>query len=242
MKRIVLLAILLLGSQMAYSATWNQIINVQGFEDSGETVQVYKAINQLTGSTHTNNHQLGSLYVDDLSWSDLTEIALVGVSAGNTNELQSKTDATVSTVRTQPPAQDWLDNEYIDVPDVAGSYLWQLEALGPWSYGTWHSNDSGNSDAMDHMLAFSLGTSLTFTDGTTGLVHTFDNPHLIAWEDTAIASSDKDYNDMIYLVNAAPTPVPLPASVLLFGSGVMGLMGLAGFRRRGKRVSEQLTS
>ena len=86
------------------------------------------------------------------------------------------------------------------------------------------------------MLTFSLGGPLTINvnqmDPSNGTLignmdMTFTNPYLIAWEDLNLG--DKDYNDIMYLVDASP--VPLPPSVLLFLSGMVGLMGSAGFRR-----------
>ena len=61
----------------------------------------------------------------------------------------------------------------------------------------------------------------------------FENPHLIAWEDLSLRNGrlgDEDYNDLIYLVDAAP--VPEPSTIMLVSLGIMGLVGMR--KRNGK--------
>jgi len=62
----------------------------------------------------------------------------------------------------------------------------------------------------------------------------FKNASLITWEDLPFSNgdSDKDYDDMIYVVGRV-APIPEPATMLLLGSGLIGLAGYA--RRRFKK-------
>ena len=57
--------------------------------------------------------------------------------------------------------------------------------------------------------------------------YTYADPFLIAWEDLHKDDPDfdSDYNDMLYLVDRV-RPIPEPISMLLFGSGLFGLIGL----------------
>src|SRR3989344_819417 len=50
---------------------------------------------------------------------------------------------------------------------------------------------------------------------------------LVGFEDT-LGGGDLDYNDLSYLfTNVGTAPVPVPAAVWLFGSGLLGLIGVA---------------
>jgi hypothetical protein len=115
--------------------------------------------------------------------------------------------------------------------------------LGTASNGTFYSDTALNTaDGMDHMLAYQ-GVGDTVKIGPWAAGPWGPNEFILAWEDLLFANggasvscntincggADGDYNDFVVMVESV-TPVPVPAAVWLFGSGLLGLVGIA--RRR----------
>lgn len=61
------------------------------------------------------------------------------------------------------------------------------------------------------------------------------NEYILAWEDGNWATSDLDYNDFVVMVESVH-PVPEPATLGMFGLGVLLLGGFAALRRRSSKL------
>ena len=95
--------------------------------------------------------------------------------------------------------------------DPSGSPLFSSDPLDNVICGRYHC-----STPKDHMVSWLI------TDGD------YAGDYVIAWEDLK-KLGDRDYNDLVVRVSGASV-VPVPAAVWLFGSGLLGLIGVA--RRR----------
>jgi hypothetical protein len=104
----------------------------------------------------------------------------------------------------------------LDSGDV--NFLW---ALDPSEEPPWTSRPvPENSDGLDHMVTWLISGN---EDNSNNSVR-----YVIAWEDV-YGGGDRDFNDLVVEVTVAP--VPIPAAILLLGSG---LVGLAGIRKKFK--------
>jgi hypothetical protein len=54
-----------------------------------------------------------------------------------------------------------------------------------------------------------------------------NNEFILAFEDLSNPGSDQDYNDFVVMVESvSPHSVPEPSAMLLFGTGIAGLVGI----------------
>jgi len=100
------------------------------------------------------------------------------------------------------------------------NFLW---ALNPSGAPLWTSLPTQNSDNSDHMVTWLI-------TGSVGKSNTIGN-YVIAWEDL-YDGGDHDFNDLVVEASFNPAPVPEPTTLLLLGSG---LVGIGAFRRKFKK-------
>jgi len=220
-------------------------------DNNDGTPDINDAINLLLGTGYSRNSDVDALrYTNvDEQWKDLgssnnaASYVLVGLTAGNSNTLKVyDVTAPATKISVLGPTSGF---GFLGTGTLADPF--QQYATSPFAPGTnfgwvltsnassWDSVAANNPSGLDHMLTYYLpalaGKTVYVTTPSGVKSYTFNDPYLIAWEDLALSNGklgDEDFDDMMYIVDRV-VPIPEPFSVMLLGSG---LLGLAGLRRK----------
>ena len=206
---------------------------------------IFDAVNLLINQTFTANMDVDDRLVDpdaDNIWTqteEISRVALIGLTAANSNTIGFYTDLGTGSTQTDilgsMPAFGFQGDGLTSATAFTGAtfsvnsdtFGWYLRSENGTT-NTFFSEPGLNSDGWEHMMTFGLPELEEETRwikfGGGAQLFEFINPFLITWEDLN-KGGDQDYDDMIYIF-ARVEPVPEPATMLLVGSGLIGLAGI----------------
>ena len=178
---------------------------------SGSGLSGLTLIIELAGNASTNSFGV----YDTANMDNKVELFDGAASAGNQVVMTILADGSVITNVAVDSGVNFTGNNFGFYLDTA-------------SNGTFYSDTPLNLDTTDHMLAYRGTGDVVQLPGLAAGTWT-PNEFVLAWEDVSGSrGADFDFNDFVVMVESVePTVVPVPASIWLFSSALLGLVGVA---------------
>lgn len=207
---------------------------------------IFDAVNLLAGTAYTHNTDIDPRFWEpDYVWTQAGgQVALIGLTASYHNTLGVYTGIGTGQIGLGGDVLGpYSGYGFLGDGTMGNPYPGAVIGLSSGTQFGWYLNSSGimyysepglNADTYDHVMTFEMpdliGQTVYVDYGGGATQYTFSNPYLLTWEDYENCG-DQDYDDMIYLFDRV-RPIPEPISLLLLGSGLLGLAVARRVRRR----------
>lgn len=128
---------------------------------------------------------------------------------------------TLSMLSIHDAGQVYVNNSYTGTDFAGNLFGYYIDSPG----GRFTSVETLNSDGAQHMVAFQ-GTGDTIKIGNLSAGTWGSSEYILGFEDFPNTNWDHDYQDLVVAVESVhPAPVPEPGTMMLLGSGLIGLAG-----------------
>jgi hypothetical protein len=194
--------------------------------DNGE-MHLYQIVNTMMGTNYTSNAEMESLITFNETLPNMG-------SAYHYELVDYAKFAGFS-----PQQIDWYVANFGSLPPPAPSGIMPLitiqnnginaDGIKLISFGAPYYKVAFVDTPGNQGYSFSTEKGDNPNNNQQGLIFQINFDYIIAFEDIVLENADKDYNDAVFHIRRAG--IPLPPSVFLLGSGLLGVAGWRRFRK-----------